>query len=75
MLSQRFHQQVCPGLEIHKKLKAVHGLCEQFNLSPSSDIDRWSMRNLEGEQALFSDHVSNRLSIGFFRPIYVAIGR
>lgn len=51
-----------------KKFNAVCGLCGQFSLSPSSDIGRWSMRDLEGEQALFLDPVSNRLSIDFFDP-------
>jgi hypothetical protein len=54
-LTQSPHQQLCPSLEMHKKFDAVCGLCEQFSLSISSDIGRWSMRDLEGEQALFLD--------------------
>jgi hypothetical protein len=54
-LTQRLHQQVYPNLEIHKKFNAVCGLCEKFSLSPSSDVSRRSMRDLEGEQALFLD--------------------
>jgi hypothetical protein len=54
-LTQSLHQQVCPSLEMHEKFNAVCGLCEQFSLSPLSHIVRWSMRDLEDEQALFLD--------------------
>ena len=54
-LTRSLHQQVCPSLEMHKEFNAVCGLSEQFSLSPSSDIVRWSMRDLEDEQALFLD--------------------
>jgi hypothetical protein len=54
-LTQSLHQQVCPSLEMHKYFNAMCGLCEQLSLSPSSDIGRWSMRDLEDEQALFLD--------------------
>jgi hypothetical protein len=45
-LTQSLHQHVCQSLEMHKKFNAVRGLCERFSLLPSSDIGRWSMRDL-----------------------------
>jgi hypothetical protein len=54
-LTQSLHQQVRPSLEMHKKFNAACGLCEQSSLSTSSDIGRWSMRDLEGAQALLLD--------------------
>jgi hypothetical protein len=39
----------------YKKFNGACGLCELFSLSPSSDIDRWSIHDLESEQALFLD--------------------
>jgi hypothetical protein len=42
-------------LRKHRRYNGVCGLCEHFKLSSQSEIDCWSMHDLEGEQASLLD--------------------
>jgi hypothetical protein len=52
---ESYFSKVVDVLRKNRKHKGVCGLCQHFKLSPRSDTDRWSMHDLEGEQALLLD--------------------
>jgi hypothetical protein len=52
---ESYVSKVFDVLRKNRKYKGVCGLCEHFKLSPQPDTDRWSMCDLEGEQALLLD--------------------
>jgi hypothetical protein len=52
---ESYVSKVVDILRKNRKYKGVCGLCEHFKLSPQSDIDCWSLHDLEGAQALLLD--------------------
>jgi hypothetical protein len=53
--TESYVSKVVEVIRKNRKFKGVCGLCEHFRLSPRSEIDCWSMHDLEGEQALLLD--------------------
>jgi hypothetical protein len=53
--TESYVSKVVEVIRKNRKFKGVCGLCEHFRLSPQSEIDCWSMHDLEGEQALLLD--------------------
>jgi hypothetical protein len=53
--TESYVNKVVEVLRRNRKFNGVCGLCEHFRLSPQSDIDCWSVHDLEGAQALLLD--------------------
>jgi hypothetical protein len=52
---ESYVSKVVKALSKERNIKGVCGLCVHFRLPPQSDINCWSMQDLEDEQALLLD--------------------